>query len=417
MSKGKSRGLFDLIKSLNKNEKRYFKLFMVSQGQREEKKVLKLFDLINSQPEFDEMRLLQLDSSLKPEQLSNLKAYLFEKILQCIRQFNLTKMPDIQIREQIDFAQILFNKRLNSQGLNCLRKAKKLSIDHGNLELQLEIIKLEKRILVFTNDHSATSKVDGIIQEARQINDQINNINIFSNLSIKLQSFYTRIGFIRNENEFLKVKDFFYSTIPTLDEPNLSVMEKIHLYQLYVGYYFFVQDFNNGYSSARNLVDLFESLPPLIHSHIESYLKALNSLLIAQNKLFKYGEFVETNHKLHTIAKNPEVCVNESIRIRLLKYYYIHEINRYFMIGDFSTGIEVLMNQQEARLNQLIGVMDKHSAMIFYFKIACLYFGASQFGQAFRWLNRIISIPNADMREDLQCFARIISLICHFELG
>ncbi|MDJ1501797.1 hypothetical protein [Xanthocytophaga agilis] len=416
MSKGKSKTLFDLIKSLDKNEKRYFKRFMLSEGQQEDRKVLLLFDLINAQSEFDEDKLLQEAPSLKPSQLSNLKAYLYEKILQSIRQFHLAKMGDVQIREQIDFAQLLFNKRLYQQGLSCLRKAKKLAIANGNLELRLEIIKLEKRILLFTNSHGTTSQVDEIIRETSQITEQINNINIFSNLAIRLNSLYTRIGYIRNEQEYLKVKDYFHTTIPPIEEEKLSSIEKIYLYRLYVGYYFFIQAFENGYTAAQRLVALYESMPLLLQGNIESYLQALNSLLIAQNKLYKYAEFVETNQKLHSIDLIPSVHINESIRIRLLKYYYVHEINQYFMTGDFSKGIELIMNGHEKQILQLMNVLDKHSVLIFYYKIACLYFGAGQFRHAVRWMGGIINIPNADMREDLQCFARIITLIAHFEL-
>jgi hypothetical protein len=417
MSKGKSKTLFNLIKSLDKNEKRYFKRFMLSEGQQEDRKILKLFDLINTQPEFDEDKLLQEEPSLKPSQLSNLKAYLYERILQSIRQFHLSKMDDVQIREQIDFAQLLFNKRLYGQGLSCLRKAKKLAIANGNLELRLEIIKFEKKILLFTNSNGTTSQVDEIIRETSQINAQISHINSFSNLAIRLNSLYTRIGYIRNEEEYRKVKEYFYAAIPPMEEDKLSSIERIYLYRLYVGYYFFIQDFESGYTAAKMLVELYERMPALLQSNIESYLQALNSLLIAQNKLFRYAEFVETNQKLHSIDLIPSVHINESIRIRLLKYYYVHEINQYFMTGDFSRGVEVIMNGHEKQILQLMDMLDKHSQLIFYYKIACLYFGAGQFRLALRWMGGIINIPNADMREDLQCFARIITLISHFELG
>jgi hypothetical protein len=337
--------------------------------------------------------------------------------LQSTRQFHLSKMGDVQIRQQIDFAQILFNKRLYGQGLSCLRKAKKLAIAHGNLELRLEIIKLEKRILLFTNSHGTTSQVDDIIRETSQINEQISHINIFSNLAIRLNSLYTRIGYIRNEGEYLKVKQYFYATIPPMEEEKLSSIEKIYLYRLYVGYYFFIQDFANGYIAAQKLVELYESMPLLLQSNIESYLQALNSLLIALNKLFRYAEFVQTKQKLHSIDLIPSVHINESIRIRLLKYYYVHEINQYFMTGEFSKGIEVIINGHEKQIVQLMEVLDKHSVLIFYYKIACLYFGAGQFRLALRWMGGIINLPNADIREDLQCFARIITLISHFELG
>jgi hypothetical protein len=414
MPRVKSKNLFDLIKSMNKNEKRYFKL-MMSPSESENRKVLLLFDHINKQENFDEEGILKKEPSLNPAQLSNLKAYLYDKILQCIRQFNAPKIEDIKIREQIDFAQVLFERRLYQLGKNCLSKAKKMAKAHANLELQLEIIKLEKSILMQTIDEDVT-KVDNIISEVRSINSAINNINIFSNLSIKLNSFYTKIGYIRDENDYLKAKEFFSSTLSEYRESELSISEKLFLYRLYVGYYFFIQDFDLGYTYSKKLEELFDSSPSMIRTNTESYITALNSLLIAQYKLFKYHEFLSTNQKLQSVKQLGSLNINENIRIRLLKYYYMHEINHFFMTGDFDKGVD-LIQDQATQTEHLISLLDKHSAMILNYKIACLYFGAGNFSQAIRWMNKIINIPNVDIREDLHCFARIINLICHYELG
>jgi hypothetical protein len=390
-------------------------MMAAASSQNEDKKMLQVFEFINKSEQFDEDNILKKLPSLKAEQLSNLKAYLYYKILQAVRQYNGAKLLDIQIREQIDFAQLLFERRLYNQGLNCLKKAKKMASAHDNLELQLEIIKLEKSVLMHTIGDEE-SNVDSIIREVKRLNTQINNINIFSNLSIKLNSFYTRIGYIRDENDFLKVKEFFFSNLPVSEEDELSTYERTHLYKLFVGYYFFIQDFANGYYYSKKTVKLFEENPQSIKTHPESYIKALNNLLIAQFKLYKFNEFIETNKKLHDIEKNHALRINENIRIRLLKYYYMHEINRYYMMGEFDKGVEAVVHKNE-ELEELIKGLDKHSALIMNYKIACLHVGASNFRQGVKWLNKIINISNADIREDLHCFARIINLICHYELG
>jgi hypothetical protein len=49
--------------------------------------------------------------------------------------------------------------------------------------------------------------------------------------------------------------------------------------------------------------------------------------------------------------------------------------------------------------------------------VACLYFGDQKYGNCIRWLNRIFTSENIDLREDIHSFARILSLISHYELG
>jgi hypothetical protein len=54
--------------------------------------------------------------------------------------------------------------------------------------------------------------------------------------------------------------------------------------------------------------------------------------------------------------------------------------------------------------------------LVFYYKIACLYFGAANYEKAIDYLNKIINWK-VDLRTDLQCYSRLLHLIAHYELG
>ena len=60
--------------------------------------------------------------------------------------------------------------------------------------------------------------------------------------------------------------------------------------------------------------------------------------------------------------------------------------------------------------------LDTHRVLVFYYKIACLYFGSGDNEKAIDYLNRIIN-QKSDLRSDLQCYARLLHLIAHYELG
>ena len=60
--------------------------------------------------------------------------------------------------------------------------------------------------------------------------------------------------------------------------------------------------------------------------------------------------------------------------------------------------------------------LDTHRVLVFYYKIACLYFGSGNNEKAIDYLNRIIN-RKSDLRNDLQCYARLLHLIAHYELG
>ncbi|MEO7834711.1 MAG: hypothetical protein ABIR50_05285, partial [Ginsengibacter sp.] len=60
--------------------------------------------------------------------------------------------------------------------------------------------------------------------------------------------------------------------------------------------------------------------------------------------------------------------------------------------------------------------LDQHRTLIFYYKIASLYFGAGDYDNAIDYLNKIINWK-VNLRNDLQCYARLLHLIAHYELG
>jgi hypothetical protein len=50
------------------------------------------------------------------------------------------------------------------------------------------------------------------------------------------------------------------------------------------------------------------------------------------------------------------------------------------------------------------------------YKIATLYFGSGDYGTSIDYLQKIIN-ENVDLRYDLQCYARLLHLMAHYELG
>lgn len=412
MAKKNSDPLFQLIKSLTKSEKRYFKLM---ESKSVESKFLRLFDLIDQQDDFDEKQILNDGQDFKPSQFSNLKAHLYAKILKSLRDYSLQGIVGIQIRELIDESQVLFNKSLYELSFKRLKKAEDLAQGADNLELQLEILKLKKQVLSHSKS-ADLNDIDAIVQNVQLVNRRINNIYLFSNLQSRLQSLYRRTGFIRNESEYLKIKEIFETNLPPVREKELSVMEKIHYYQLRIAYYFFVQQFESGYQYSLQWVELFRKKKSLIKPKLEFYITGLNYLMIAQFKLSLIKEFEETRREFRSLNKLPRSYYNENIRLRMNKYTFVHEFNSLIMTGEFSKGI-TLHKRLSSGLEQFASQLDPHSRIILFYKTACLYFGASDFRTSILWLNRILTIKETDLREDIHGFSRIMLLICHYELN
>ena len=137
--------LFILIKSLTKSEKRQFTLYVGRMDSNENSKFLNLFQLLDKMNRYDEKVILKKGIVTK-QQLSNLKAHLYKQILISLRMNPMHKNIRILIREQLDFATILYQKGLYKQSLKILEKSKLLANKHQEKYVAYDIVELEKII-------------------------------------------------------------------------------------------------------------------------------------------------------------------------------------------------------------------------------------------------------------------------------
>ena len=101
--------LLQLIKNLSKGEKRSFRLFVNRDNPGKDKLFMQVFDIMVTQDEYDEAKLLKKIPQLKKSQLSNIKAHLYKQILTSLRILYKNSDHDVAIREQLDYARVLYS--------------------------------------------------------------------------------------------------------------------------------------------------------------------------------------------------------------------------------------------------------------------------------------------------------------------
>ncbi|NOZ45187.1 MAG: hypothetical protein GXO79_00240 [Chlorobi bacterium] len=416
MAKKNSDQLFQLIKSLTKSEKRYFKLYISRITSAEDAKFYKLFDIVDRQKEYNEQKILIKAPSIKSNQLSNIKAHLYKQILQSLRLYYAGNNIDFRIRELLDYTTILYNRCLYDLSFKSLEKARNLAVENDRASMLYQIIEFEKILVTRFIKSNIEDQVNQIIGQSDIISKKLASVNTFANLMLKLYSFYLKIGFIRNHKDFELANSFLYSTLPVFNEEQLSFDEKMYLYNALVGYYFFIQDFVRGYDYAKKWIELFDNNKKYVALKPEMYIKALNNFLVAQAKLGKYKEFNETAKRFDELKELPENILTLNIQLLIFKYSSTHKINRFFMLGLFTDGVKEIP-KIELQLEQFSNKLATNYILIFYYKFACMYFGASDFQKAVFWCNKVLNTKEVNLRSDIYSFARILTLISHYELG
>ena len=406
--------LFQLIHSLQKSEKRNFKLYIKRSSGKEDLKIIQLFDAMDKLNEYDEKQLLKKMPNITKSQLANLKTHLYKELLASLRLIKSTDSIDMQLHEQLDYARILYNRGLYMQSLKILEKVKEVSHAYFQDSLLGQAISLEKKIETLHITRSMQNRPEKLTEEAIEVNERRKNITKLSNLALQMYSWYVKYGHARNEEEEKKVKKYFNQNLPSNARKLHGFYERLYLYQSSCWYAFICQDFLKYYRYAKKWVDLFNEYSAMIPVEPGHYIKGMHNILNAHFDLRNYKGFADSLHQFETFADSPIANQHENFRVQTFIYLYTAKINQHFMHGTFKEGLS-LIPYIESKLKEYALYFDNHRVLVFNYKIATLYFGSGDYATCIDYLHRIIH-DNVDLRYDIQCYARLLHLLAHYEL-
>jgi len=415
MSTPFSDALFQLVKSMQKAEKRHFKIYIKRSSDKEDLKVVQLFDALDAMEEYDERVVYRRIEDLSKSKLANLKTHLYKQLLASLRLLKAKESVDLQLSEQLDNARILYNKGLKLQSLKVLERAKELARQNQKFNTLVQLISLEKKIEILHITRSPTEQTERLAEESLAVSGHIERVTKLSNLALLLYRWYVLYGHTRNEEEEDRINAYFRKNLPAdLDRVN-GFYERLYLYQSYCWLAFIRQDFLLNYRYARKWLDLYEEDPRMVGIETGHYIKGLNSLLNAHFALRDFRGFERTLGDFERFAATEEAQRHDNFRVHASIYMNSARINGHLMRGTFSEGVK-LVPEVERSLAEWKLFVDPHRIMLFNYKFASMYFGNRDFGRAIDY-TRVIIDEGGEMRVDLQCYARLVHLLSHYELG
>ena len=407
--------LFTLVKSLSKSEKRQFKLYVGRLGGNSEANFMSLFNLLDKVNSYNDELILR-KTNIKKQQISNTKAHLYKQILVSLRFNPVHQNVKAQIREQFDFASILYSKGLYKQSLKILDKAKDLALSNYENNLAYGIVEFEKIIESQYITRSMSNRADELSEQAKMLSLKNVRTSKLSNLSLQLYSLLLKQGYVKDESDSNLVNEYFEKRLPKYELSELGFMEKLFLYKAHLWRSLILQDFVSSYKYAQKWVDLFESSPEMKKQNTVFYLKGLNYLLESLFLIRYKVKFKSVVDKFKFDIDQKNIILNENTLTLAFLYYSQNKLNSYFIDGKFTDGLQfvpVLLSELELYKTKI----DPHHIMLFYYKIGCMYFGAGKNKECIFYLEKITHNKNLKMREDLLCFSRVLNLVAHYEAG
>jgi hypothetical protein len=310
----------------------------------------------------------------------------------------------------------LYNKGLYKQSLKLLDKTKIIALENDEKLMAYEIVEFEKLIESQYITRSIQGRADELVIQAKELNYRNTISSKLSNLSLQLYGIMLKTGYVKSDEEYKYIDNYFNKHIAKFDETKFGFREKYWFYNANLWRSFLVQDFLSSYKYAYKWVTLFYNNEHMIFLNPVFFLKGNHYLLESLYMLKYMSKFKENLSRLEDTIADSRFPINDNIASLSFLYVYNNKLNFHILEGTFAEA-EYLIPEILHKLKVHNDHLDEHHEMMFFYKIASIYFGNEKYADCILYLEKIINNKNLSMREDLMCFARLLCLIAHYELG
>lgn len=397
---------FELIKSLDRNEKRYFNLF--ANVQEGEKSYMQIFNLLDEATEYSEQAIIEKikDPNVK-KQYRVFKTYLYNNLLESLLIYNLKKDPRTQVKKHALEIKVLFEKGLYENAFRRVRKAKKEAYEHELYHDLLDIIYFE-RVLIIRKLDNYTDEISRINEELTKLIKIIENINSYILLLDQVSIIYFNNPASRSQQDIELLNKLFINEL-LLNENNALSDRALNFYYNILFYkYQYTGDFNQAFEVSLKWVTLglkqhkvLKQNKPLI-TILGNY---LNACILAK----KYKDIPQYIIKLKSLKPDDD---NEQLLIQETSLFY--ELQYLDSIGDYKKAL-LLTTDVERLLALKVSTKNILFNTVTLFMSATILFLHKEYKKSLSLLNIIINDKD-NIRDDIKEFAKLVRLLIYYEI-
>lgn len=401
--------MFQLIKSLNRADKRNFKL--LTQLTSGDKKYLRLFDLIDKQGEYDEAKIRRFfkDDNIV-NQFSVAKNYLYNSILKSLVHFYKGNDGDLsQMGMQI---RVLMDKNLFPHAQKILRKAKQKAERQEDFQDLARLLQTERELLLGMHDFKRFGVLIREIQEMElEVQAKVSNLLLYQHLTDQMFQVITASQSARKEDDLEAISDILSHEAMQSPERALSMRARVLFHNILRNHCHYLGRYEEVVVHARAVAACFEEAPALQESWTHVYVTALYNLA---NALYVVRD-IEASKK--TLQKLRKVDTrSEKAKVSIFQWYFVIALGHAMNAGEVEEG-QRLLDELSEEIDQLNGKLTKSTELMLYFLAAKMCLVSGKHAEGIGWIKRFLNEPRTEIRTDLQCHARIIHLILQLEQG
>jgi hypothetical protein len=410
-----SNELFDLIKTLSKSEKRFFKLN--SSLQSGEKNYLKLFDFIEKQKSYNEEALKKFFKGEKfIKHLPSEKNHLYKLILKSLRNYYADQSIKSQLKQEIKNVEVLYQKALYKECAKFVKRAKKIATDYEKFYYLFEVINWEKKLMEEEFEAGYfRQNLDQLIQEETDVIEKLRNLAEYHILYSKINYVFRSGGFTRNEDERKIVSEIANNHLIKGKNTAISTRATSICYYTKGLCAASIRDYEDALINFRKAKAVLDKNPKIKEDLPNRYIYTLNFMMQCYTDTNQFDEAQKLINDIKALQNLPNYKSLDA-EVKIFSSANIGQITLYNRKGEFTKTIEVF-NQIEEQIDNYAAKLNKEKLLLFNYNKAYAFFGVEDYKNALRLINDILNDNEKQLRQDVYSFARIFNLIIHYELG
>jgi hypothetical protein len=397
--------LHDLIRSLNKSEKRYFKLYCsIQQKEGEEMNYLRLFEFLEAQEVYNEEEVMEkFKGETFIQQLHVTKNYLYNLILRALRGFFHEALPELDASNQLQNFEILYSKGLFRQCLKVLNKVEKMAAEKEDHIRLMHIYRLRLHLL---QRHDNEKTYDKVMEYWNALNNEaerhFNFIKIRKH-AIAMYHVIAENGIRRNESARKKIDQLLKSLKDSnINEENLSERSKYNLLNIDLAYYAFKGDGKKEIKTLEKMRDsLFEREGSIV-SKPQMYIYSLSNLALAYSRSGHYEKARKCFDAIRSIFTDHKVKRTREVETIM----FTDSSNTLFEFLNPQGGKSTAKDKEE--VERLLSELDtyreyavKLELLRLYFNIAYYFFLNGDHKRSNKYINIFFNEGKENQRNDL----------------
>lgn len=404
----KSNDLFDLIKSLSSNEKRFFRKHAKRHLDEGNNYYLDIFNVLLKQEKYDETKIkekLKSKGSKYAAHLAVAKNYLYNQILEALDLLYKKHSLKEELKQQLHIAQILYQKGLLSQADKLLKRVKKKIDEYELLELLPEFIFIKSKILA-----EQRCKVKDF---NKFYNQSLSELGLFDNLLFHWASYHKMQLWIYHDLFGAKspILEIYKNLENTETQTNIAAIYKSASQSANALVF---RDAKQTIEAHEKVIDLFiknehqQSLFP------EMFLASVGSLLVSYNREGNFDAALKQLKELERMKTNSKLTNIPNLMAKIYLAYFMFKPKFYIAQSQFVEILELLPELHKEWKKYEPEILDYYK-IIHYHNMAHIYFATDYYSKALDWLTQLFQLYSKNLGSaTTECYW--LYLVTHYEL-